>query len=69
MSAYRVNFFKTLLSSDGHAFKCLQQRIDISDAESSEQAEEFASKAFESLWGCPWNLHADSIEVKSCRPQ
>jgi hypothetical protein len=63
MSAYHVNFFKTLLSSNGHTFKCLQRRIDITEAESSEKAEEFASKAFESLYGCPWQLHADSIEV------
>ena len=69
MSRYHVNFFKTLLSSDGHAFKCLQRRIDISDAESSEQAVEFASKSFESLCGCPWKLHADSIEVIAADPQ
>ena len=63
MSAYYVSFFKTLLSSDGHAFKCLQRQIDITEAESSDQAEEYACKAFESLYGCPWELHADSIEV------
>src|SRR6266511_4580652 len=40
MSTYHVSFFKNLLSSDGHQFKCLQQRIDISDAESSAQAAE-----------------------------
>ena len=63
MSAYQVTFFKTLLSSDGHPFKCLQQRIDISDAESSAEAVEAASKAFEAFYGCPWKLRADSIEV------
>src|SRR5262245_12079051 len=63
MSAYHASFFKTLLSSDGHPFKCLQQRIGISDAESSAQAVEAASKEFEALYGCPWKLHADSIEV------
>ncbi len=51
MSTYHVSFFKNLLSSDGHQFKCLQQRIDISDAESSAQAAESASKAFEALYG------------------
>jgi hypothetical protein len=35
MSAYYVSFFKNLVSSDGHPFKCLQQRIDVSDAESA----------------------------------
>jgi hypothetical protein len=69
MSAYHVSFFKTLLSSDGHPFKCLQQRIDISDAESSAQAVEAASRAFEALYGCPWKLHADSIEVIAADPK
>ena len=68
MSAYHVSFFKTLLSSDGHPFKCLQQRIDISDAESSAQAVRAASRAFEALYGCPWKLHADSIEVIAADP-
>ena len=62
MSTYHVSFFKCLLSSDGHPFKCLQQRIDISDAESAEHAEN-ASRAFETLYGFPWKLRADSIEV------
>jgi hypothetical protein len=39
MSAYHVNFFKYLVSSDGHPFKCLQQRIDVSDAESALRRE------------------------------
>jgi hypothetical protein len=63
MSAYRVSFFKTLLSSDGHPFKCLQHRIDIPDAESSAQAVEGACKAFEALYGAPWKVHADAIDV------
>jgi hypothetical protein len=29
MSCYRVTFFKNLLSSDGHPFKCIQRAIDI----------------------------------------
>ena len=63
MSSYQVSLFKNLLSSDGHPFKCLQLRIDDSDAESAAQAAASASKAFEALHGCPWNLHADSVEV------
>jgi hypothetical protein len=69
MSAYHVSFFKNLVSSDGHPFKCLQQRIDVSDAESAGEAAESASRAFEALYGCPWKLHADSIEVKVADPQ
>jgi hypothetical protein len=69
MSAYHVSFFKNLLSSDGHPFKCLQRRIDVSDAESTAQAAESASRAFEALYGCAWKLHADSIEVIAADPQ
>jgi hypothetical protein len=69
MSAYHVSFFKNLVSSDGHPFKCLQQRIDVSDAESAAEAAESASRAFEALYGCPWKLHADSIEVIVADPQ
>jgi hypothetical protein len=68
MSTYHVSFFKNLLSSDGHPFKCLQRRIDVSDAERPAQAAESASRAFEALYGCPWKLHADSIEVIAARP-
>jgi hypothetical protein len=68
MSTYQVSFFKNLLSSDGHPFKCLQRRIDIVDAESTAQAAESASRAFEALYGRPWELHADSIEVVGAMP-
>jgi hypothetical protein len=69
MSAYQVSFFKNLLSSDGHPFKCLQRRIDIGDAETAAQAAESASRAFEALYGCPWKLHADSMEVVAPDPK
>jgi hypothetical protein len=52
MSTYHVSFFKNLLSSDGHPFKCLQRRIDVDDAESAAQAAESASITFEALYGC-----------------
>ena len=69
LSAYHVSFFKALLSSDWHPFKCLQQQIDTSDAGSCAQAVEAASRAFEAFYGCPWKLHADSIEVMAANPQ
>src|SRR6266550_2016837 len=50
MSTYHVSFFQNLLSSDGHPFKCLQRRIDVSDAESIAQAAESASRAFEARY-------------------
>ena len=65
MSTYHVSFYKNLPSSDGHPFKCLQRRIDVTDAESAAQAAESASRAFEVLSGCPWKLHADSIEINA----
>jgi hypothetical protein len=66
MPHYRVSFFKTLSSSDGHCFKCLQQRIDVPNSEGTEQAAEAASRQFERLRGLPdWKLLADSIEVES----
>jgi hypothetical protein len=43
----------------------LQRRIDVTDAESVAQAAESASRSFEALYGCPWQLHADSIEVNA----
>jgi hypothetical protein len=67
MSTYHVSFFKNLLSSDGHPFKCLQRRIDVTDAESAAQAAESASRSFEAVCGCPWKLHADSMEINASR--
>ena len=65
MSGYRVSFFKTLLSSDGHGFRCLQQ-IDVQNSDSAEHAAESASRKFEALHElADWKLRADSIEVVS----
>ncbi len=64
MSPYRVDFFKTLLSSDGHPFKCLQQSIEDHQSETPAQAAEHASRIFEALHHVPdWTLHADNMEV------
>jgi hypothetical protein len=64
MSGYRVSFFKYLLSSDGHPFKCLQQQLDIPDVESADQAVDSAARQFEELHGQRnWKLFADSVEV------
>ena len=77
MSTYHVSFFKNLLSSDGHPFKCLQRRIDVSDAESDAQAAEFcvenvrsalrmsleAPCGFDRDQCGPWStLHRDAIK-------
>jgi hypothetical protein len=29
MNSYRVSFYKDLLNSNGHRFKCLQRQIDV----------------------------------------
>jgi hypothetical protein len=65
VSHYRVYYYKNLLSSDGHQFKCLQWQTDLPNVEGSEKAEEIAARQFESLHG----LHslrwfADVIEVE-----
>jgi hypothetical protein len=64
MSGYRVSFYKDLLSSDGHSFKCLQQHIDVPESVDITQAADFASRMFASLHGLrDWTLYADSLEV------
>ena len=42
MNSYRVSFYKDLLNSDGHSFKCLQREVDVQSdgpSEALEQAE------------------------------
>lgn len=29
MNSYRVSFYKDLMNSDGHSFKCLQRQVDV----------------------------------------
>ena len=66
MPKYRVAFFKSLLSSDGHPFKCLQEQIVLSDMETSAQAAECASKLFAAHHGSlEWRLYADEVQVTS----
>jgi hypothetical protein len=69
MPGYRVSFYKDVLSSDGHSFKCLQQQIDVPESENTIQAAESASKTFASLHGLrDWTLYADSLEVSAVDP-
>ena len=66
MCGYRVSFFKTLLSSDGHRFKCLQETIDIRSAEDVDRAVEAAKRDFERVRRVPdWTLHADAFELQT----
>jgi hypothetical protein len=62
---YRVSFFKNLLSSDGHQFKCLQSEVDIAHSDSATQAVEVATQQFARLHRLKnWKLMADSVEVE-----
>jgi hypothetical protein len=58
MTRYRVtSFFKTLLSSDGHRFKCPQGAIEIICARSPDRAVQAAQHRFERLRQMPeWTL-------------
>lgn len=64
MSQYRVLFFKDLLNSNGHLFKCLQGQIVVRGSNDTTQAVASASREFEMLNRVnDWKLYADSIEV------
>ena len=63
--SYRVGFFKALLSSDGHQFRCLQQSIVIRRARSVERAVEAAKRRFERRCRVTdWRLYADGVELE-----
>jgi hypothetical protein len=63
--SYRVIFFKNLLSTDGHQFRCLQQSIVIRRARSVERAVEAAKRRFERVChAVDWKLHADGVELE-----
>ena len=70
MTHYRVSYYKNLLSSDGHQFKCLQKQFDLPNVESAEKAEEIAAHQFESLHGLrSLRWFADVIEVECINQQ
>jgi hypothetical protein len=66
MQGFRVKFLNTLLSSDGHQFKCLQRMIPIRRAKSLERAIRAAQRRFEKAEHIrDWRLHAHSVEIES----
>ena len=70
MSHYRVSYFKNLLSSDGHQFKCLQQWLDLPNVEDAEEAAETAARQFENLHGIhSLRWFADAIQVERVEDQ
>lgn len=65
MGKYRVSVFKTLLSSDGHPFKCLQFMIDIGLSRTAQRAVEAARCRYQRRVRIPdWKTIADIVEVK-----
>jgi hypothetical protein len=64
MTGYRCSFYKTLLSSDGHRFKCLQGEIEVEASITAAEARAQASSQFARERGlCDWRIYADDIEV------
>jgi hypothetical protein len=57
MNNYRVLFYKDLLNSDGHSFRCLQRQVDV-QSESPSQAMVLAERLIDN-----GRLCADCIEV------
>ena len=57
MTNYRVSFYKDLLNSDGHSFKCLQRQVDV-QSNGLPQAMVLAERLVDNE-----RLNADCIEV------
>ena len=57
MNSYRVSFYKDLLNSDGHSFKCLQRQIDVR-SDGPSQALVLAERLIDND-----RLNADCVEV------
>jgi len=57
MNSYRVSFYKDLINSDGHSFKCLQRQVDAQSVGPS-QALVLAERLVDNE-----RLNADCVEV------
>ena len=57
MNTYRVSFYKDLLNSDGHSFKCLQRQIEV-QSDGPSQALVLAERLVDNE-----RLNADCVEV------
>jgi hypothetical protein len=57
MNNYRVSFYKDLLNSDGHRFKCLQRQVDV-QSDGPSQALVLAEGLVDNE-----RLNADCVEV------
>jgi len=69
MPGFRVKFFNTLLSSDGHPRKVLQRMIELREPKTAGDALEIAKRDFERLECVPnWRLHAQCCEIDDKPP-
>ena len=57
MNSYRVSFYKDLLNSDGHSFRCLQRQVDV-QSDGPSRALELAERLVDNE-----RLNADWVEV------
>jgi hypothetical protein len=65
MARYRVSFFKDLVSSDGHPFKCIQKVIEIRHARSPDRAVKCAELRYDRLHRVHDRmLHSDYLELE-----
>jgi hypothetical protein len=60
---FHISFFKNILSSDGHPFKCLQKTVDVSSS-TIDAAVANAKAELEAESRVHWDDRADSIEVQ-----
>jgi hypothetical protein len=64
MGHYNVSFFRDLLSSDGHTFKCVQ-RVIVADADSPNEAINAAKQQFEDRRSIgDRSLYAEAVECE-----
>ena len=69
MISYRVTFFKNLVNSNGHQFRCPQGSIDIRRARSDKRALKAAQRRFERAKKIThWTLFADVAELEAIEP-
>jgi hypothetical protein len=65
MAVYAVTFYKHLLSSDGHQFKCPQSTVRVGLARTPDRAVKAAQRRYERLEGVSnWTLFADGFDLK-----
>lgn len=68
MKTFQANFFKNLLSSDGHQFKCLQNSLEVTGDDAGD-ALLSAKRQFEQLThAMNWTHRADFVELEEKVP-